>query len=818
MKHLPVDDVLAEVRAGVEARGGVVLLSAPTGSGKTTRVPPALADPERHGEVWVLEPRRLAARAAARRVSAERGSELGGYCGYQVRDDTKAGPATRVRYVTEGVLVRRCLRDPFLEGIHTVVFDEFHERNLDGDLGLAMVQEVRETVRPELRLVVMSATLDIDPLVACFPDAQRVDAQGRSFPVETEWLGSEPGRSLEQRVASAVRRALVEGDGDVLVFLPGVGEIARCGRAMQGLARERDLDLVELHGRLDGDRQDRALQDGARRRVVLSTNVAESSVTVPGVRAVVDTGLARVLRHDPNRGIDTLALEQISLANAEQRAGRAGRTAPGRCYRLWSRADERRMPGHVEPEIRRVDLAGAALAVHSFGGRPAHAFGWFERPSDEALARAESLLGWLDAVGEDGAVTETGRAMLAMALPPRLARLVTAGRELGCARGAAAVASLVAEVDGGRLPRAVTEDLAGNAVEWAWAWLADPRSAGLDRAVGQAVRRAFRAVATGAEGADRDPAALGRAVLAAFPDRVARRRDNGVEATMVGGRGLAFEQPIDTELFCAVQLLDVGRAQRTRVGLWAPVDEAWLDPARISAQVEASWDGKAGRVVGRRTRRWGDLVLAEGRGGEVPAELVAACVAPIIERDPWRWIGAREGVEQVVHRIRWIAARRPDLEYPVVDDAMVAAAAAAMVGANGDLRPLAKADIGGALLAELADGGAALHRFAPSHIDLPSGRRARIDYGREAGPTVSALIQEWYGRAEGPRLDGAPVVLEFLGPNRRPVQISSDLAGFWQRHYPALRKELGRRYPKHHWPEDPLSAQPSARGLKPRRG
>jgi len=456
---LPIDDVLPTVVLALR-KSTSLLLMAPPGSGKTTRVPPALLPllGENGGEVVVLEPRRLAARAAAARVAQEMGAEVGGLVGYQVRGDVRAGRATRIRFVTEGVLVRQIVRDPFLEGVGAVCLDEFHERHLEGDLALAMLAEARATVRPDLKVCVMSATLDPAPLRAFLPDSSVVEADGRLFPVQVVHLDRAADGPLEVTVRNMVEKALDETTGDVLVFLPGTGEIARCEEALQNLGRRRTVLVLPLHGRLEPAQQDRAIRPQDQRKVVLSTNVAESSLTIPGVTAVIDSGLARELRFDRGRGVDVLQLERISIASATQRAGRAGRTGPGRCYRLWTAAEERGMPARAVPEVQRIDLAGPSLLVRAFAGRDPAQFGWFERPPAEALAAADRLLADLGAVElRTGTLTPFGRLLLELPLHPRLGAVVQQGRQLRCAAAAATAAVLLSDVE--QLGRADGADL-----------------------------------------------------------------------------------------------------------------------------------------------------------------------------------------------------------------------------------------------------------------------------------------------------------------------------------------------------------------------
>ncbi len=827
---LPIDDVIPAVQQALRV-GTSLLLLAPPGSGKTTRVPPALLPllGERGGEVVVLEPRRLAARAAAARVAQELGCELGGLVGYQVRGDARTSAATRIRFVTEGVLVRQLVRDPFLEGVGAVCLDEFHERHLEGDLALAMLAETRATVRPELRLCVMSATLDPTPLRAFLPGAATIEADGRLHPVQVVHLDRAADGPLEVTVRTAVERALTETSGDVLVFLPGTGEIMRGQDALANLARRLGVLVLPLHGRLELTEQVRAIAPQERRKVVLSTNVAESSLTIAGVTAVVDAGLARELRFDRGRGVDVLQLERISVASATQRAGRAGRTGPGRCYRLWTMAEERGMPARALPEVQRIDLCGPTLLVRAFAGRDPREFGWFEAPPAEALLAADRLLVDLGAIDAKGGMTRLGQTLLTLPMHPRMAAVVQAGRALGCAAAAATAATLLADVeqlgrgDGADLHAAVDAFLLAEERGF-------PDHLCREFGVGSGQARALQAsrdrlLGSGERRGDssRDTTLLGRCLLAGFSDRVALRTNGGEPRTavMVGGRGLVLPAAADGhDLFVALRLLETGRQQRSRAILTAAIDVADLQAVaanELRQVVTAVLEPEEGRVVAVREHRFRDLPLRSARGGELPEGAAAQLLLPVLATDPWRWLGEQKELRRVLARVRWLALRSPDLGMPTWDDRAVAAAALQLLGARSDLRALRDAAVTELLMAELSSAQRrALQQGAPDRIDLPSGRAAIVDYDAPAGPTISARLQEFFGlRAVGALAGGrVPVVLQLLGPNHQPVQVTTDLPSFWVNVYPLVRRELSRRYPRHSWPEDPLAANPEA---KPRR-
>jgi ATP-dependent helicase HrpB len=912
LKALPINDVLPQLFATLAAHANAVVV-APPGAGKTTRVPPALLGLG-PGAVVVLEPRRVAARAAARRIAEERGWRLGSEVGYQVRFDRVAGAATRLLIVTEGILVQRLQADPFLDGVAAVVFDELHERSLDADLALAMARRVQAEVRPDLRLVAMSATLDPGPVAAFLGGCPVVESTGRLHPVEVVHLERQDSRPLPRQVAAAVERALVATDGDVLAFLPGVGEIRRTRDALRdagigavipadGRRRERSaaplataaaaraaqgaVAVLPLYGDLPGEQQDAALRAGPDRRVVLATNVAETSVTVEGVTAVVDSGLARVLRYDPASGLDRLELVRVSRASADQRAGRAGRLAPGVCFRLWTEHDERGLRPRETPEIARVDLARPALQLLAWGERDLAAFRWLEPPDPAALARARELLALLGAVDAAG-ITARGRAMARLPVHPRLARLLVEGRRLGRPREAALLAALLAErPPWRRVPREGREGNRGAAVVASRSDVVDRLEAlgavahvlragrsgrlsgGLDQAenardVARALRKPDRVDETtwgrfdpgaaravfevrdrlleliersggepeavrrlGGEGkappaavpADLDEV-LGRALLAAYPDRVARRRDpNSPRGVMAGGRGvrLAAESAVtEAELFVCVDL-DAGpggAGSEALVRLASAVEPEWLPAEWLGEATEVEFDPARERVVARRRTRYRDLVLAEREVSPDPgaaAEVLAAAAAQALDRAlP---LGESE-VSQWLARLRSLAAWMPDLGLPELRDDALRDLLPALCHGRRSFEELRQAPLLDALRGTLTHAQlATLEREAPERLAVPSGSRIRLHYEEGKPPVLAARIQELFGWAETPRVAAGrvPVLLHLLAPNGRPQQVTRDLKSFWQTTYPQVRKELAGRYPKHAWPSDPWTAPPERR-------
>ena len=845
---LPIDPHLPRLAAAVKERN--LVLVAPPGAGKTTRLPPALlaagAAGDR-GKIVMLEPRRVAARAAARRIAAEQGWELGGEVGFQVRFERVAGPRTRLLVVTEGVLVRLLQADPFLDGIGVVVFDELHERSLDADLALAMARRTQRQARPDLRLVAMSATLDAGP-VAEHLDAAVERVEGRAHAVDVRYLERVEERSVPALAAWGARQALAETDGGVLVFLPGAGEIERTAALLAEGASASTVPVLPLHGSLADEAQDAALRPEPRRRIVLATNLAETSLTVPGVGAVVDTGYARVLRFDTGAALDRLELARISAASAEQRAGRAGREGPGFCLRLWTAADQRALQPRETPEVRRVDLAGAVLQLYAWGERDLGAFPWLEAPPAEALARADDLLRELGALSADG-LTAGGKAMAALPLHPRLARLVVEGHRRGHLAGAALLAALLAERDpfrrraadeqggGSRavrrrdaaaltvppcdsdamtrldLVRAAARD--GGRRSTPYGELSGGAARRLVQASEQLVAIARRELGAPPRSEVDEHEALGRALLAAFPDRLARRRTAGdARAVMVGGGGvqLAPESGVRrAELFLCLDL-DAGR-RGERAEAWvriaSAVEPEWLPEEGLVREEDVDYDEERDRVTTVRRTTWRDLVIAESEGPADPAAAMAAFLHSV-GTDVRRFVGADEGeAASFLARVGFLRRWRPELELPAFDDTQLLALAPALAAGRRSLAELRKAPLLDALRGMLTSAQlAALEREAPERIEVPSGSRIRLLYEEGRPPVLAARIQELFGLAETPRVAGGrvPVLVHLLAPNQRPQQVTDDLASFWRITYPQVRKELRARYPRHAWPEDPTTA------------
>lgn len=808
------------------------------------------------GELLVLEPRRIAARMAARRVAEELGEEAGATIGYTMRFEEAAGPKTRVRFVTEGILTRRLLSDPELRGVGAVVLDEFHERHLDGDLALALLRRLQTGTRPDLRLLVMSATLEAAPIAAYLGGAPVLRSEGRMFEVAIEHLPRADDRPLQAQIASSVRRLVEEGlDGDVLVFLPGAAEIRRAMEACGPLAKSADLLLLPLHGSLSPAEQDRAVKPADRRKVILSTNVAETSVTIEGVVAVIDSGLARIAAHSPWSGLPTLRVAPISRASAAQRAGRAGRTRPGRCLRLYTRGDLATRPEHESPEIARADLAEAALELFASGVSDLASFAWLESPPPASLATAEALLERLGAIDEGRRVTPLGRRMLRLPVHPRQARMIVEAERRGIADDGCALAALVGERDiaatrqsGGALGHSSDLLAALDAFERAaeerfsagrlHALGVDPtRALAVDRVRRQLVRIVDRRAARPPETPDAREREQLIAILAGYPDRVGRLRRPatstgraGREITFAtGGTAVLSETSVvaDVDLVVAIDVEErtEGRQSRVRVRVASAIEADWLldlftDAVRDTT--EAVWNEAAERVEVVRRLSYDGLVIEETRGalagaGAGAAAAVKEALAKAARAKGWRAFVRDGDLDRWLARVAFVRDHCPEVGLPAVDEGAIDAALAELCSGRRSFAELRDADLGHAIRGRLTpEQTRKLAELAPDAVVLPGGRRARIEYAVGSAPSLGSRLQDFFGMARGPSVAGGrvPVVLHLLAPNQRAVQVTRDLAGFWERHYPGIAKELRRKYPRHSWPEDPRTASPPAAGQR----
>ena len=813
--RLPIDDVLPALCDAMAAQGRAVLV-APPGAGKTTRVPLALLD-RIAGRIVMLEPRRLAARAAAERLAEQLDEGVGSRVGYRMRGESVAG--NRIEVVTEGILTRMIQSDPSLEGIGCVIFDEFHERSLNADLGLALVWEARGALREDLAVLVMSATLDAGPVAALLGDAPVIRSEGRAFPVETRWLDRPlpAGARLVDEAARLIAQAEAETretGGTVLAFLPGEGEIRRV------MARLGDAcELLPLYGALKPAEQRAALSPpGERRRIVLATAIAETSLTIPAVRVVVDAGRARRARFDPGSGMSRLVTERVSRAEADQRRGRAGRVAPGICYRMWARAEEGALPAFAPPEIAVADLAGLALELAAWGAEPGD-LAFLTPPPDGALAEARALLRGLEALDGGGRITDHGRALARLPLHPRLAHmLLRAGPE------AADLAALLS----GRDPlRGAPADLALRL-----AALRDPRGFAaehpyeMNRPAIQQIRaeaaRLRRLVASrdGRGASPPDPPGylgeeeLGGAVSLAYPDRIGLRRKGGdPRYVLSGGKGAVLDagDPLDGQrLIVAADLDGDGREARIRLAArLAEGDLRQLHGGRIETVQICEWSRREGRVLARMQDRLGALILSDRAWSEAPPEAIARAALEGLRLDGLTWTPAAA-------RLRARIALVPDLG--AADDAGLLADAGWLLPWLGRVRTLADLralDLTEPLKARIGwDGQQRLDREAPAHFVTPLGRRVPIDYDHEQ-PSIELRLQELFGVTRHPAVGGRPLRISLLSPGGKPVQVTTDLPGFWASSYADVRKDMRGRYPRHPWPEDPRQADPTTRA-KPR--
>ena len=821
---LPIDAVLGDLRRALAIAPAAVLV-APPGAGKTTRVPLVLKDEPwaKDSRLIVLEPRRLAARAAADRMAKSLGEHVGDTIGLRARFDTRVSARTRVEVVTEGVFTRMILDDPGLDGVAGVIFDEYHERSLDADLGLALALDAQAGLREDLRLLVMSATLDGARVATLLGDAPVIESAGRAFPVETRYLGRNPSVRLDDAVVAAVLEALATESGSVLAFLPGQGEIVRVTERLRERIRDPAVDVAPLYGTLDRAEQDRAVSPAppGRRKVVLATSIAETSLTIEGVRVVVDGGMARVPRFEPDLGLTRLETVRVSRAGADQRRGRAGRTEPGVCYRLWEEAATGALPAFATPEIRNADLSGLVLDLALWGTRDPTTLRWLDPPPAPALKEARTLLRGLGAIDSDGSITARGKAMAAIAAPPRLARMVVEAAAHGAGRLGAEVATLCME-----------RGLGGegtDAGERLTRWGRD-RSARAEAARGLA--RSFRAGAEAAlRAAGETPATSsdmrpGAVLALGFPERIAKARGKPGEMLMANGRaaGLEPHDPLGREPFLAIGEV-VGRAGAARVQLAAPIDMAEIEAAAgddIVERDEVSFDPGRAALARRQVRRLGALVLAE-RNLPVPTDeasalLLAQGVASIgIDRLPWsKTLGQWRDRVLFLRRAEGGAGPWPDL----ADGALAADAAAwlapYLIG-RASLAAIMAEDLTTALHAMLPyDLARRLESEAPTHFEAPTGSRVALDYG-EGQPVLAIRVQELFGLASHPSLarGRAPLTLHLLSPAHRPLQITTDLPGFWRGSWAAVKAEMKGRYPRHPWPDDPAAAAPTTRA-KPR--
>lgn len=844
MTSLPIDDLLPALCQALASRHETVL-EAPPGAGKTTRVPLALLDqPWLAGQtIIMLEPRRLAARAAAERLASELGEAVGETVGYRIRLDSKVGPRTRIEVVTEGILARRLQDDPALEGVGLVIFDEFHERSLDADLALALCLNGREMFRapdsgePPLKVLLMSATLEGERLAALLDDAPVLRSEGRMFPVEQCWGAPfQLGEWLEPRVVQTVLQALDDEPGSLLVFLPGQAEIRRVNEQLaEALSGRRDILLCPLHGELDLSAQRAAIEPApvGLRKVVLATNIAETSLTIDGVRVVVDAGLARVPRFDPNSGMTRLDTQRISRASATQRAGRAGRLQPGACYRLWSQAQHEQLAAYGTAEMLQADLAGLALQLVRWGVQPAD-LAWLDAPPAAAYAQALDLLGRLGAVDAQGVLTAHGQAMAELPTHPRIAHLLLRGQQLGLGALACDLAALLGERD---ILRGAGADLHSRLALLAGeSRAARGAQGGVQRA--RQLARQFqgylkRRPVTTPVGDPEHPRWLGALLAFAYPDRIAQqRREGGAEYRLANGRAALFAEVDGLMKHAWLVVADLGSRQgqrEERIYLAADLDPQLFDGVlaeQVSSLDVLDWDEREGALRAERQRKVGELVLAREALGGLDSQQRSRALLGLVRRKGLALLPWTPELRQWQARVALL--RGLDLaavgasEWPDVSDTALLATLEAWLQPYLDnvsrLSHFANMDLPGLLLNLLPwPLPQRLDELAPRSLQVPSGSRIGLDYS-EQPPVLAVRLQELFGLADTPRIAGGRQVvkLHLLSPARRPVQVTQDLANFWRSTYAEVKKDLKGRYPKHYWPDDPLIAEPTARA-KPRK-
>lgn len=814
---LPIDAVLDGLSRTLEAHNAAVLV-APPGAGKTTRVPLALLDaPWAAGKrIIVLEPRRIAARASADRMAKSLGERAGETVGYRVRFGSKISRATRIEVVTEGIFTRQILDDPELSGVAAILFDEFHERSLDADMGLALARDAQLGLREDLRILVMSATLDGARVAKLLGEAPVVESEGRAYPVETRYLGRKTDAPIERQMADAIASALRADSGSVLAFLPGAAEIRRTQNFLSERVQDASIEIVPLFGALDAAVQDRAIAPAPKgiRKVVLATSIAETSLTIEGVRIVVDSGLARVPRYEPDIGLTRLETVRAARAAVDQRRGRAGRTEPGICYRLWDEPQTASLAPYTQPEILSADLSSLVLDLAQWGVADPAALSFLDPPPAPAWKEAKSLLSELNALDGDGRITAEGKSLRALALPPRLARMIVDSHRAGEGEAAAEIAAIITE-----------RGLGGDSVDLEhrrdqFRRDRSPRAA----SARDLARRWASQVAASEKAGQQDDLSTGLMLAYAFPDRVARNRGNG-SFVLANGRGAAVEQTSSLARAPYVAIGEMtGTAASGRILLAAQITQDEIEQhfaEHIESVDEISFDRGAMALRARRKRALHAITLSEATLAVSPSEETArifadGLIAAGLDRLPWSK-AAKQWRDRVMFLRKAEGNSWPDLS----DDGLIARRDDWLVPALYDkiaLKDISAGDLSDALMALLPwEMRARLDREAPTHFEAPTGSVLAIDYEAEQGPTIAVRLQELFGLNTHPSVAAGkvPLVLELLSPAQRPVQVTRDLPGFWRGSYAAVRSDLRGRYPRHPWPEDPASALPTRR-VKPR--
>lgn len=829
--RMPIDDVIPEIQQHLEKAGAAVLIAEP-GAGKTTRTPLELLHmPWMDGKGMILlEPRRMAARSAAVYMADQLGEPVGETVGYRIRTESKTSSRTRITVVTEGILTRMLQHDPALTGIGLLIFDEFHERSLHADLGLALSLQSRELLRDDLRLLVMSATLDAEPVAALLGGAKVVESRGRMYPVETVYVSRPRQEPLEAAVTRTVQRALAEQEGSVLVFLPGAGEIRRAQAALAGAGVvPAGVEVAPLYGALPQHEQQRALApaEGGGRKVVLATSIAETSLTVPGVTAVIDTGLRRTALFSPRTGMSRLVTVPAARDSADQRRGRAGRTAPGVCYRLWSEAEDRALSASTPPEMLEADLTPLALELAAWGAAGPDELSWLDPPPKAPYGQAVGLLSQLGALDRAGRLTPHGRRMAGLGLHPRLAHMLLRAWPLGLARPACLLAALLEEPGLLKAGADLRDQLALLMAGRSGRQLTAGDDGALQR-IYTVAKQWERSLADQFSGEALPASAedgvryCGLLVSFAYPDRIAKRRSDG-RYLLRSGRGAGFlrSDPLAAEAYLAVADVDDGGTE-SRIWLAAPFEESWFNEFytdELVASRMAEWDEQASVVRARQTLSIGALVLKETPDPNPDPELVQQALIRVISEQGAQVLPWNPKARQLQSRITFL--RKLDSKWPDVSDEALGNQAEEWflpyisgMKKKKDLQSLPMMTVlenrlGWELCQEL-------EREAPSHLSVPSGSRIQLQYDSQGNPFAAVRLQEVFGMMETPRIGYGkiPVSIHLLSPASRPVQVTSDLASFWRGTYFEVKKDLKGRYPKHYWPEDPLTAQ-ATRKVRP---
>lgn len=815
---LPIDAVLPQL-TGALAKQNTAVLVAPPGAGKTTRVPLVLAEEDwaQGKKIIVLEPRRLAARAAAERMAATLKEKVGETVGLRVRFGSKVSRATRIEVVTEGIFTRLILDDPELSGVGAVLFDEFHERSLDADLGLALARDAQQGLREDLKILVMSATLDGARVAKLLGGASVIESEGRAFPVETNYLGRDPRSPIERQVTHAVIRALRAQGGSLLVFLPGAGEIRRTETFLRERIEDKTIDVVALYGALDASVQDRAISPAraGTRKIVLATSIAETSLTIEGVRIVIDCGLARVPRYEPDVGLTRLETVRVSRASADQRRGRAGRTEPGFCFRLWDEPETASLEPFARPEILAADLSSFVLDLAQWGVNDPAKLSFLDPPPQGAFSEAKSLLRNLNALDADGRITQEGQKLRALPLQPRLARMIVDAAREGAGDVAADMAAILSE-----------RGLGGNDVDLTHRLdqFRRERSGRAEDARRMAKRWAEQA--SGKKKAAADQPSIGAILALAYPDRVARNRGGGTGGfQLANGRGAQIDPASAParEPFIVVAEL-TGTAAQSRILLAAPIASSDIEQRfadEIESRDDVTFDAASASLRARKARKLGSIALSEQIVAVKPDEATARILSDGViklglQRLPWT-----KALSQWREREMFLRNAEGD-EWPDLSDGALAARAEEWLTPLFDgktaLSALGADEFSNAITNLLPwNLRRRLDEEAPTHFEAPTGTQSQIDYGAEAGPTISIRVQELFGLSAHPSIAGGrvPLVIELLSPAHRPVQVTRDLPGFWRGSWQAVKSEMKGRYPRHPWPDDPASAMPTRR-VKPR--